>query len=232
MALRRQRAVETVYQLDTTIPQHFQYSCPIVFFIADTQEELNAGLQKFRDDLAQLPNGDWHDEGWVRADTGDVGWMIKCANPQPAQADPQQYLFVPTPAERHEEMVQARSQRAEALDQKRQEYQAREAAKPKPVRERKPRPEGWVDPRTLQKQRAKERAEKKREYRASNPYRPARKSIGLKTVPEGHDIKQMVTRNMARQRREGDVVMEDSEDSHDNDADSFETAQEDSQEEL
>ncbi|KAL8816476.1 MAG: hypothetical protein Q9223_004517 [Gallowayella weberi] len=239
MALRRQRAGETVFPLDTTIPEHFQYSIPIVYLHANTEEELNAGLQTIKNELAQLANGDWHNEGWVRAQTGDYGWMIKCGNPQPTQSAPQQFLVVPTQEERqerHEEMVQARSQRAEALDQKRQEYSAREAAKPKSVRERKPRPEGYLDPRTLQRQRAKERAEKKREYRANNPNpnpNPrSRKSIGEKTLPEGHELKQMLTRSMSRQRRENDVVMAESGDMHNNDADSSETAQEENEEEL
>ncbi|KAL8682062.1 MAG: hypothetical protein Q9186_001851 [Xanthomendoza sp. 1 TL-2023] len=237
MALRRHRAVDTVFPLETSIPQHFQYSIPIVYLHANTEEELNTGLQTIKDQLARLANGDWHDEGWVRAQTGDVGWMIKCGNLQPTgSAAPQQVLVVPTQEERHEEMVQARSQRAEALDQKRKEHEEREAAKPKPTRQRKPRPEGYTDPRVLRRQRAKERAEKKREYRANhpnpNPNPRPRKHIGEKSLPEGHDLQQMITRNRSRQNRESNAMMSQPEDAHDNDADSFETAQEESQQDL
>ncbi|KAL8726186.1 MAG: hypothetical protein Q9166_006859 [cf. Caloplaca sp. 2 TL-2023] len=187
MPSRRQQAAETVFPLTTTIPQHFPVSYPIVYLRANTQAELDAGVQNVKNDLARLANGPWHDEGWVRAHTGDIGWMIQCPTFQSNDPAPRQVVVVPTQEEQHEAMVQGREARAKALEGKRTEYEAREAAKSKPVRERKSRPEGYVDKRTPQRQIAAERAAKKREYRANNPIPTTRapsKDTGLKTPTE------------------------------------------------
>lgn len=148
-----------------TVPQTFPYSQPIVSVYGQTQAELEAGVAKIYDQLNQRPHGDWNGAGWVREGQGDYSYMIQCPAPPP------QPPITPQPAISVAETRSARHKRIAAL---RAEAMSKAPAHPKPVRERPSKPEGYVDKRTVQRQKVAERNERKKEMRRMNSNNPPR----------------------------------------------------------
>ncbi|KAL8858355.1 MAG: hypothetical protein Q9178_005036 [Gyalolechia marmorata] len=190
-------AGNVTYQILETIRQTFPISQPLVYIQATNQADFDAALARIYNELGILANGAWNGEGegWMRDQDGNYAYMI--------QAPPPPSSPVATDS-REVEVVETREQRYERISKLREEALQRQAAQPKKARERKPQPEGQVDRRTQQKQRAEERKAKKADYRRSNHGTP-RKHQGGKTIPQAPSADLTTTRGQLRKRNEENV---------------------------
>ncbi|KAL8921941.1 MAG: hypothetical protein Q9172_003755 [Xanthocarpia lactea] len=193
-------AGNATYQILQTIPQTFPISQPLVYIQATNQADFDAALAKVYNELGLLANRAWNGEGegWMRDQDGNYAYMIQAPPPPSSQ--------VATDS-REVGVVETREQRYERISKLREEALQRQAAQPKKVREPKPRPEGQVDKRTQQKQRAEERKARKAEYRRSNHGTP-RKHQGGKTIPQAPPADLTMTRGQLRRMNEENVENE------------------------
>ncbi|KAL8785733.1 MAG: hypothetical protein Q9213_003200 [Squamulea squamosa] len=184
MASNHLPAKETTHQIHSTVPQTFPISQPFVYIQSDNQNDLEAARTKLYNELGLLPpNNDWTGEGWVKDQNGNYAYMIRAPTPN-----------APNPTK----LIETRDQRHERINQLREAAFQREAAQPKKPRERKSQPDGYVDKRVLQKQRAEERKMTKREFRRNHP----RVHEGGKTIPQAPSANSIMTRAKAKLKRE------------------------------
>ncbi|KAL8766746.1 MAG: hypothetical protein Q9209_006568 [Squamulea sp. 1 TL-2023] len=190
MATNHLPAGETTHQILSTVPQTFPISQPFVYIQGDNQGDLEAARAKLYYELGLLPpNSDWAGEGWVKDQEGNYAYMIQAPTPAPQN--------VSNPME----LVETRDQRHERINKLREEALQREAAQPKKSRERRSQPDGYLDKRIQQKQRAEERRITKREYRRSHPI-THRAHQGGKTIPQAPSANSIMTRAKAKLRRQ------------------------------